>query len=208
MMLMKKFFVLTFCAGALAACSAPQGKKYSETKRELPAIALPPAEKHPVVHGSDGTSIVAVQPGGTLTLFLSANRKSNYRWRLSQMPDPTVLQLVTNEFVPAAESARGEEKWVFKAVGEGEIDLRLWYTSQRREQFGSAPVFACVVAVVEKPVPVASGPARGRSRAEVRRSQPKAQPRPNSESAPFNEPVFRSSRMLPGDERDGGQEQS
>lgn len=205
---MKTLIVLALCVGTLAACSAPQGKKYSASKRELPAIAMPPAQQHAVVHGSEGKSIVAVKAGGTLTVFLSANSKSDSHWRLSQIPDPTVLRLVSSEFIPAAGSDRGEEKWIFKAVAEGEIDLRLWYTSPRREQFGSAPVFACLVAVGEDLAPVASGPAKPRDKAKVRRSQPKVQsPQPNSESAPFNQPVFRSSRALPGDQRDGGQEQ-
>lgn len=214
---MKKILTITICAASLVACQAPQGKKYSDTKRELPAIALPPTLENAVVYEIEKGTIVAVKPGGTLTVFLSANAQSDSRWRLSEIPDPTVLRLVSHEFVPQAGSSRGEEKWVFHAVGAGEIDLRLWYTGPQRQRFGSAPVFRCIVAVADDLAPVAMGPDGKRmvepkvhrTAPRVRRSAPKvAPPKPDVESEPFNEPVFRSSGVPLRDQRNGEQQQS
>lgn len=207
---MKPLLALTLCAAALAACQAPQAKKYSDTKRELPAIAMPPSVENAVIYEAERGSIVAVKSGGTVTVFLSANAKSASKWRLSFIPDPTVLKLVSQEFVPVEGSYRGEEKWVFQAVGEGEIDLRLWYTSPQWQRFGSAPVFACVVAVGEGLEPVAEGKALVEPRVSPRASRKKArkvQPPLPDESAPFNEPVFRSSRVPLRDQRDRSQQQ-
>jgi predicted secreted protein len=214
---MKKTLALTVCAVALAACQAPQAKKYSDTKRELPAIAMPPAVDHAVIYEVERGSLVAVKPGGTITVYLSANSKSDSKWRLSYIPDPTVLKLVSQEFVPMEGSYRGEEKWVFEAVGEGEIDLRLWYPSPRREAFGSTPVFSCVVAVGDELSPVAKGPDDKDMPAPInhvpkkapRKQAPKAkkQAAPVDESAPFSEPVFRSSGVPLRDQHDRRQQQ-
>jgi predicted secreted protein len=211
---MKKSLALAVCAVALAACQAPQAKKYSDTKRELPAVALAPAVEHAVIYEAERGSLVAVKPGGTVTVYLSANSKSDSKWRLSFIPDPTVLKLVSQEFVPTEGSFRGEEKWVFEAVGEGEIDLRLWYTSPRREAFGSAPVFACIVAVGDDLAPVAAGPdSKAVKPASSHRAPRKAPKTPKKqtpavdESAPFSEPVFRSSSMMLRDQNDRRQQQ-
>jgi hypothetical protein len=124
-----------------------------------------------------------------------------------------VLKLVSQEFIPVEGSYRGEEKWVFQAVGEGEIDLRLWYTGQRRDTFGTDPVFSCVVAVGNLS-PVAKGPDdKDMKPARVHRKPPRKAPKapktaPADESAPFSEPVFRSSRVPLRDQHDRGQQQS
>lgn len=198
---------------SLAACSVPQGKKYSETNRELPPIALPPPESRIELFESQRGTIVSLKGGGTLTLWLSSKPASGYSWRLSEIPDPTVLQLVSKEFVPPSETNVGQEKWVFQAVGDGEIDLRLWYTGSRREQFGTAPVFKCLVSVVGDLVPMAKGP-DGKNFIPIKRHYPKPRPQmrpevrramPVQETPRFSGPVFRSSRVLLREQRDGGQ---
>ena len=212
---MKKAIILPslFALAALTACSAPQGKKYSATNRELPPIALPEPVKHADLYDSQSGNIVALKPDGTLTIWLSSNQKSGFGWRLAEIPDRTVLKLVTSVYLPATATSAGQEKWVFKAVGEGDVDVRLWYTSPRREQFGSAPVFKCIVSVTDGLAPVAAGPdakdvvplkrshARSHAKPKVHRTTPDA------ETAPFLEPIFRSSGMLLRDERDGRQQQ-
>ncbi len=209
---MKNSLTFVVCVVALAACQAPQAKKYADTKRELPAIALPPPVENAVIYESERDSIVGVKPGGTVTVFLSANAKSANKWRLSFIPDPTVLKLISQEFIPVEGSHRGEEKWVFQAVGEGEIDLRLWYTSPQRQRFGAAPVFACIVAVGSGLDAVAAGP-DGKSIVKPRvhprppRKAPKASAPKSDEEATFNEPVFRSSRVPLRDQRNGHQQQ-
>lgn len=211
---MKKALPITLLALSIAACSVPQGQKYSATNRELPAIALPPPESKVELFESQRGTMVSLKAGGMLTVWLSSKPASGYSWRLSEIPDPTVLQLVSKEFVPPSETNVGQEKWVFQAVGDGEIDLRLWYTGRQRDQFGTAPVFKCLVAVVGDLLPMAKGP-DGKNFVPVKRHRPKHRPqmRPKVPRAtpvrdPYflTEPVFRSSRVLLREQRVGDQE--
>ncbi len=214
---MKTVLPFTLLALALAACSAPQGKKYSATNRELPPIALPEPVKQAELYDSQSGNIVALKPDGTLTISLSSNHKSGFAWRLAEIPDATVLKWVSTEYLAPTATSAGQEKWIFKAVGEGDVDVRLWYTSPRPEQFGSAPVFKCTVAVTTGLAPVAKGP-DGKNIVPVKRphakpharshAKPKAHPTvPDQETSPFLQPIFRSSGVLLRDKRDGTQEQ-
>ena len=214
---MKTVLPFTLLALTLAACSVPQGKKYSATNRELPPIALPEPVRKAELYDSQSGNIVALKPGGTLTVWLSSNRQSGYAWRLAEVPDATVLKWVSSEYLAPTATSAGQEKWVFQAVGEGDVDVRLWYTSPRREQFGSAPVFKCIVSVTDGLAPVAKGP-DGKNIVPVKRPhtaphaqphrKPKAHPTvPDSETSPFLQPIFRSSGVLLRNERDGRQQQ-
>ena len=210
---MKTVLPLAILALTLAACSAPHGKKYAATNRELPPIALPEPVRKADLYESQSGNIVALKPDGTLTIWLSSNRKSGYAWRLAEIPDATVLKLVSGEYLPATATSAGQEKWVFQAVGEGDVDVRLWYTSPRREQFGSAPVFKCVVSVTSGLAAVATGP-DAKSIVPVKRPHVRshAKPKvhrtvPDSETSPFLQPIFRSGGVLLRNERDGRQQQ-
>ena len=214
---MKTVLPFTLLALTLAACSAPQGKKYSATNRELPPIALPEPVRKAELYDSQSGNIVALKPDGTLTIWLSSNRQSGYAWRLAEVPDATVLKLVSSEYLAPTATSAGQEKWVFQAVGEGDVDVRLWYTSPRREQFGSAPVFKCIVSVTDGLAPVAKGP-DAKNIVPVKRPhiapharphrKPKVHPTvPDSETSPFLQPIFRSSGVLLRNERDGSQQQ-
>ena len=205
--IMKTIVPLTLLAFALASCSAPQGKKYADTHRELPPIALPPPVAKAEIYESQQNNIVALKPRGKLTVWLSSVQKSGFNWRLAEIPDPTVLKRVSNEYLPGTTTSAGQEKWVFEAVGDGDVDLRLWYTSPRREQFGSAPVFKCVVSVGL--APIAKGP-DGKDIRPVKKSPAKPKlhrTTPDSETAPFLVPVFRSSGVLLREQREGRQRQ-
>ena len=219
--LMKTALPFALLALTFAACSAPQGKKYAATNRELPPIALPEPVKKAELYDSQSGNIVALKPDGTLTIWLSSVQRSGFGWRLAEIPDPTVLKLVSNEYLPATATSAGQEKWVFRAVGEGDVDVRLWYTSPRREQFGSAPVFKCIVSVTRGLAAVARGP-DAKNMVPVKRPhaaprttpparphrKPKAHPTvPDSETAPFLRPVFQSGGVRLRNERDGNQQQ-
>lgn len=210
---MKKILSLTLLAVALSACNAPQGKKYSATNRELPPIAMPPPVAAAEIYESQRGNIVALTPDGKLTVWLSSIQKEGFGWRLSEIPDPTVLKLVSKEYMPPSPTNAGQEKWVFQAVEPGDVDLRLWYTSPRREQFGSAPVFSCVVSVEGELVPLAKGPDT-REKTPIKKARVKSPRKPKTyrttpdpDTAPFLEPVFRSSGVLLRDQRDRGQKQ-
>ena len=209
---MKTFLPFTFLAFALAACSAPQGKKYAASNRELAPIALPPPVAKAEIYESQQGRPVALKPGGTLTVWLSSVHRDGFGWRLAEIPDGAVLKYTT-EYLPGTTTGAGQEKWVFEAVGSGDVDVRLWYTSPRREQFGSAPVFKCTVAVTDGLAPVATGPdaksIRPVKKPRVHRAHPKPKVHrttPDSETAPFLQPVFRSSWVPARDERDGRQQ--
>ena len=214
---MKTVLPFALLALTLAACSAPQGKKYAATNRELPPIALPDPVKKAELFESQTGNIVALKPDGTLTVWLSSNHKGGYAWRLAEIPDRTVLKLISSEYLPATATSAGQEKWVFQAVGEGDVDVRLWYTSPRPEQFGSAPVFKCIVSVNGGLASVARGPdaknivpvKRPHTQPKTHHAKPKThRAKPSPESGPFLlEPVFRSSGVLLRDERDRGQKQ-
>lgn len=218
--LMKTILPLILLVVMLTACSAPQGKKYAASNRELPPIALPiPVAKADLYESQQG-NIVALKPGGTLTVWLSSVQKSGYGWRLAEIPDSTVLKLISSEYSGGSAARVGQEKWVFQAVGGGDVDLRLWYTSPRREQFGSAPVFKCVVSVVDGLAAVATGPdakairpvkmphaPKGKARPKIHRQPKVPRTTPDSETAPFLVPIFRSSGVPMRDERDGRQQQ-
>lgn len=201
---------------ALASCSAPRGKTYAAMGRPEPIATgdLPP-QSHAELFESQQGQTVLLSPTGELTVWLSSKPGSGYSWRLAEIPDPSVLQFVSQEYVPPAKSNIGQEKWVFQATGGGTVDLRLWYTSPRRERFGSAPVFKCTVSVEAPSVaqgpdykayrPVARPPARPRAKSPARPRVHRTTPDPDTR--PFLEPVFRSSRVLLRNEHDGGQQQ-
>ncbi len=204
---MKTAVPFLLAALSLAACSAPHGKKYADTNRELPPIALPEPVKKAELFESQTGNIVALKPGGTLTVWLSSNQKSGFSWRLAEIPDATVLK-VSSEYQPATATSTGQEKWVFEAVGEGDVDVRLWYTSPRREQFGTAPVFKCTVTVTSGLAPVAKGPGKDIVPVKRTHARPRTHRKPlQHEPAGTLEPVFRSSGVLLRDERDRGQQQ-
>ena len=206
---MKTAVPFILLALTLAACSAPHGKKYADTNRELPPIALPEPVKKAELFESQTGNIVALKPNGTLTVTLSSNHQSGFSWRLAEIPDATVLKWVSTEYNAPSATSAGQEIWSFQAVGEGDVDLRLWYTSPRPEQFGSAPVFKCVVTVNSGLAPVARGPG-AKDIVPVKRShaKPRTHRKPlQHEPAGTLEPVFRSSGVLLRDERDRGQQQ-
>ncbi len=215
---MKKVLPITILAGSLmltlAACSAPKGKTYAAMNRPVP-VAAGEAQDHAELYESTPESSIVLNPNGTVTLWLSSKPGTGYSWRLSEIPDPTVLTLVSKEYVPPAKSNVGQEKWIFQATGGGTVDLRLWYTSGKRERFGTAPVLKCIVTVENERI--AEGPSRqnrGVSERTYAKPRPKAPAKPkvhrttpDPETAPFLEPVFRSSRVLLRDEHDRSKQQ-
>jgi hypothetical protein len=69
-------------------------------------------------------------------------------WRFSEIPDPTVLKVVSQEFVPpTTPEGRGQEKLVFQAVGPGDVDVKLWYGNLREAPLSGNPRFDFVAAV-------------------------------------------------------------
>jgi predicted secreted protein len=96
--------------------------------------------------------MVSVLPGGTVTVTLDADDQDGYSWRLAEIPDPTVLKLVSQEYIPPATTgARGQEKWVFQSTGLGDVDVRMWYGDLRNSPLGGKETFDFITSVVNEP---------------------------------------------------------
>jgi predicted secreted protein len=137
-----------------AACSAPQGKKLASSNGGLAPVAtgpLSPATKSAVLSGGRSGEIVSLLPGGTVTVMLDAADKDGYSWRLSEIPDPTVLKLVSQEFMPSTtQGGRGQEKWVFQSTGLGDVDVRMWYGNMQASPMSGNPTYDFITSVSEQ----------------------------------------------------------
>jgi predicted secreted protein len=152
---MKSSLIVLGCfALGLAACSAPQGKKLASTNGLAPVATGPisPATKSASLTGAQAGQMVSVLPGGTVTVTLDADDQDGYSWRLAEIPDPTVLKLVSQEYIPPATTgARGQEKWVFQSTGLGDVDVRMWYGDLRNSPLGGKETFDFITSVVNEP---------------------------------------------------------
>ena len=134
-----------------SACTAPQGKKLASTNGGLPPVAtgpIGPATKSAVLTGARAGELVSLLPGGTVTVTLDADDKDGYSWRLAEIPDPTVLKLVSQEFIPSASpTGRGQEKLVFQSTGLGDVDVRMWYGNLQTSPLSGNPTFDFITSV-------------------------------------------------------------
>jgi predicted secreted protein len=204
-MTMTKAHCLPLLAAALLGCSAPHGKKYSLADRQLPPVALPPAVKAAELYEYQRGEIVVLKAGGTVTVWLGANHNGGYSWRLSEIPDGTVLNLVSKEYFPPTPAVAGKEKWVFEAVGAGDVDLKLWYTSLTPAPREVPTSFNCVVSVEGGLAAVARGPGKNVVPIEKPRKKKRAPhhaPSPRKEENQFIDPIFRSGSVPLRDEHD------
>jgi len=147
----------------LAACSAPQGKKLASGSSGLAAVAEGPggatAQPTPatkaanLTNGSPG-EVVNIYKGGTVTVMRDAGHQDGYQWRLSEIPDPTVLKVVSQDFIPGATpEAKGQQKWVFQAVGPGDVDVKMWYGDLRTAPVNGEPTYNFITSVTEQSEP-------------------------------------------------------
>jgi predicted secreted protein len=123
--------ILTVCvlAASLTAClnSPPVGKKVA-ANAALPAIASGPATKAANLMWVNKGEFVNLKPNGTVTLTLDSIPASGESWHFSQIPDPSVLKIASHEFIGSGSaSPQGSEKWVFQAVGTGDVEVNMWY---------------------------------------------------------------------------------
>lgn len=67
---------------------------------------------------------------------LAANHTTGYKWMLAKVPDPKVVKLVTNNYVPdnaegpdgrLRKGVGGHEVWTFQAMGPGRAMIMLNY---------------------------------------------------------------------------------
>jgi len=139
------------------ACTAPQGKKLAANSTGLAPVATGPASpmtKAAKLSISQKGEMVNIAKNGTVTVTLDAAKQDGYMWRLQEIPDPTVLKLVSQDYVPPASGeGRGKEQWVFQAIGPGDVDVKMWYGNLREAPVTTNPTFDFVAAVSDQTAP-------------------------------------------------------
>jgi predicted secreted protein len=169
---MKASLIALVCIliGAVA-CTAPQGKKLSaNSPAKKPAAngtglapvaegpgdstatePSAPATQDAVITEADKGKTVSVANQGKITVTLDAAQGAGYSWRLAEVPDPSVLKLVSQDYTPPANGqGRGAAKWVFQAVGPGDVKVKMWYGNLRQSSLGGNPGFEFVASVSDQ----------------------------------------------------------
>lgn len=124
---MTKILAVCVLTASLAACSAPQGKKIAGSTA-LPAVASGPATTTASLTWLNKGEMINLKRNGTVTVVLDSIAASGNAWRLSQIPDPTVLKVASHEYMAGeSTSPQGSEKWIFQAVGPGDVEVNMWY---------------------------------------------------------------------------------
>lgn len=79
---------------------------------------------------------LVVRQDQVFKVTLAANHTTGYKWMLAQAPDPKVVKLVTNDYLPDGAQgpdgkprlgAGGQEVWTFQATGPGRVTIVLKY---------------------------------------------------------------------------------
>jgi predicted secreted protein len=114
-------------AASFTACSTPVGKKIAGNTA-LPAVAAGPSTKAASLTWINKGELINLKRNGTVTVVLDSIQASGNEWRLSQIPDPTVLKVASHQYIPSGDSSpQGSEKWIFQAVGAGDVQVTMWY---------------------------------------------------------------------------------
>ncbi len=139
------------------ACTAPQGKKLARNTDGLDPVATGPSvplTKAANLSLGEKGAMVNITKNGTVTVTLDSTQVDSYRWRLSEVPDPTVLKVVSQEYTPPAGGVgRGTETWVFQAIGPGDVEVKMWYGNLLNTSVSHKPNFDFVASVSEHEQP-------------------------------------------------------
>jgi predicted secreted protein len=132
------FTVLVFTLILFLACST----------QTLPATSLSSSSQTPSTSNVSPTTVsvneastgseVKVPLGGTLTVELSANPATGFKWELTAITDPTVIEKTSDTFEaimvklkegsPPIVGTPGRELWTFKALQKGKSGLSMQYS--------------------------------------------------------------------------------
>ena len=146
---MPRFILICFTILGFVACTAPQGQKLtadaaraattapagtattaSAVRPGLDPVALGPTSSSATLGPQNEGEMVRLTPNGTLTVTLPAAYRQGYNWRLAEIPDPSVLKLVSKEFTSGDSLSKpGEQVMVFQATGLGDVQVKLRYGS-------------------------------------------------------------------------------
>jgi predicted secreted protein len=124
---MTRILAVCVLAASFTACSTPVGKKIAGSTA-LPAVASGPSTKAASLTWINKGELINLKRNGAITVVLDSIQASGNEWRLSQIPDPTVLKVASHQYIPSGDaSPQGSEKWVFQAVGAGDVQVNMWY---------------------------------------------------------------------------------
>ena len=146
---MPRSVLICFTILGFVGCVAPQGHKLtadaaraassaatsttataSASLSGLPPVAVGPASATAALGLQNQGELVRLNPNGTVTVTLPAAYRRGYTWRFAEIPDPTVLKLVSKDFIPGESPAKpGEQTMVFQATGLGNVPVKLRYGS-------------------------------------------------------------------------------
>lgn len=136
-------------------CTAPQGQKLTAdaalaartvttgtTTATVPTgtpglapVASGPASATATLGTQNEGETVRLNPNGTITVTLPAAYRRGCTWRFAEIPDPTVLKLVSKDFTPGESPAQpGEQTMVFQATGLGDVPVKLRYGASGRRR--------------------------------------------------------------------------
>lgn len=181
----------------LAACSAPQGKKIgstSSTGGTLPAVAsgpngseaapampsgMPTTTTSSVITYADRDGVVGLHTAKTLTVKLPALQRDGYEWRLGEIPDSTVLKLVSSEYTPGENPRKaGEQTLTFEAVGPGDVNVKLWYGTLWNSRSESTRNFDFIASVTPEPEKVVVKSKKSKPSKKSQKAPERAHPKP------------------------------
>lgn len=133
---------------------APEPELISEEEQpttvtfEVRVVKAGTADHEPAEY-SDPETTIEVEQNLEFIVVLESNPTTGYSWQLAQPLDEDILELVSTQFEekkPEGEGeegelvgAPGEEKWTFKAIGEGDTEIdfeyvRPWETDEPPEE--------------------------------------------------------------------------
>jgi predicted secreted protein len=131
----------------LAGCSAPQGTKLAATS-DLPPVATGPLTQAAKLTYANRGELVNLYANSTITVTLPSHNRDGYEWRFDEIPDPTVLKLVSKEYTPGSDlRTPGEQTLVFQTVGPGDVNVKLWYGTLWASRMEAAQPYAFLASV-------------------------------------------------------------
>jgi predicted secreted protein len=114
----------------------------------LEPVASGPPTKTASLTFSNSGEMINLNPNATVKVKLPSYNRDGYEWRLSEIPDPTVLKLVSKEYTPGEDWKKpGEQTMVFQAVGPGDVDVKMWYGTLWASRMDSAKPYDFIASV-------------------------------------------------------------
>lgn len=95
----------------------------------LPSRGVNAAEEKLEEYLSPG-AVVVLNSGCRFAVRMQSNPTTGYGWQLAKPLDEKIVVLVTNDYIhpdTPLVGAGGNEVWVFKAIGRGQVEIALKY---------------------------------------------------------------------------------